>query len=67
MKTEDYKRLLNFVEIRNLVPTMRAWLMDCFYDEDSQYDIAEASDIAILKAVHRYREGGLHEFVMATF
>lgn len=42
---------------------MREWLLECFSDDYDQEEILELTDKVLERAINRYFDGGVKEFI----
>lgn len=52
---------------REAVSDARAWLLDCFEDEEDQEDIRSLNAIRIVQSVETHYEGGYRQFLRDGF
>lgn len=51
---------------REAIREARAWLLDCFEDEEDQREIALLNSIRIVQSIETHYEGGYEAFLVAS-
>lgn len=60
-----YRLHASAVRPREAVQDARAWLLDCFSDEDDVAEIRSLNAIRIVQSVETHYEGGYRAFLLA--